>query len=114
MKKVITLCLFAFAMLIGSQTLVAQSSKLEIQKEINAEASTKTEALRKQLKFGDDQRDEIYNALKTYGQGKVALAASATTNKEDELKLEKQLDDKVKSVLSDEQYAQYKLIVAEN
>ena len=41
MKKVITLCLFAFAMILGSQTLVAQNSKLDTMKEINAAASKK-------------------------------------------------------------------------
>ena len=47
MKKIITLGLFVFAMFIGSQTLTAQNSILEV----NAKASEKTETLRRTLKF---------------------------------------------------------------
>jgi len=45
------------------------------------------------VKFTNEQRDKIYNALKTYGQAKA---------------IEKQLDDSVKDILSDEQYTRYK------
>ena len=113
MKKIITLCLFVFAMFLGNQSLAAQNSKLEIKKEINAEASKKTEALRKFVKFSNDQRDEIYTALKLYGQNRAQLE-SKPINEEDEAKIEKQLDDKVKAVLSEEQYERYKLYNAEN
>ncbi|NRD21625.1 hypothetical protein HNV10_00125 [Winogradskyella litoriviva] len=113
MKKVITLCLFAFAMLIGSQTLVAQNSKLETMKEINAEAAKKTETLRKYVKFDNDQRDEVYEALKLYGQSRANLEGKDITDEED-AKIEKQLDDKIKSILSEQQYESYKAYVLEN
>ena len=46
MKKIITLCIFVFALFIGTASVTAQN-KLEI----NDEASVKTERLRKLLKF---------------------------------------------------------------
>ncbi|NRD19437.1 hypothetical protein HNV08_05210 [Winogradskyella eckloniae] len=113
MKKVITLCLFAFALLLGSQTMVAQNSKLELMKEINAAANKKTEALRKYVKLTNEQRDEIYEALKVYGQNR-ANVADQPINEEDNAKIEQQLNDKVQAILSDEQYERYKTFVAEN
>jgi len=46
MKKIITFCFFAFALVIGTQNVLAQN-KLEI----NKEANEKAYELRKQLKF---------------------------------------------------------------
>lgn len=113
MKKIVTLCLFVFAMFLGNHSVTAQNSKLETKKEINAAASKKTEALRLFIKFDNDQRDEIYDALKLYGQNR-ALLESKPINEEDEARIEKQLDDKVKAVLTEEQYERYKLYNAEN
>jgi hypothetical protein len=113
MKKVITLCLFAFAMILGSQTLVAQNSKLDTMKEINAAASKKTESLRKYVKFSNDQRDQVYDALKLYGQSRANMEGKDITEEED-AKIEKQLDDKIKSILSTEQYESYKAYALEN
>lgn len=107
MKKVITLCLFAFIMILGTESVMAQNSKLENTIEINNIASKKTEALRKYVKFTNEQRDEIYNALKTYGQAKASIKGKPE-NEEENVKIEKQLDDKVKEILSDEQYDRYK------
>lgn len=111
MKKVITLCLFAFIMILGTESVMAQATPNKI--EINAEASTKTEALRKRVKFSNDQRDQIYTALQTYGKRK-AIINNGTPSKESISKLEKELDDKVKTILSEEQYELYKAYNEEN
>ncbi|MBC3847520.1 hypothetical protein H8K90_14075 [Winogradskyella echinorum] len=113
MKKVITLCLFAFVMILGTESIMAQNSKLENRVEVNTEASEKTEALRKHIKFTNDQRDQIYNALKVYGQAKASIKGKPSTE-EEKAKIEKQLDDKVKLILSDEQYERYKAYILEN
>lgn len=113
MKKIITLCIFVFALFTGTQTIEAQNSKLEIKKEINAKAAKKTEALRKFIKFSNDQRDDIYIALRTYGEAKFSTKETEA-NKEEIAKIEKQLDDKVKTILSEEQYERYKTYSEQN
>ena len=64
MKKVITLCLFVFAMFLGTESAIAQTNK----KEVNAQAAEKTEALRKYVKFNSEQTDLVYEAVKEYTQ----------------------------------------------
>ncbi|MUU78910.1 hypothetical protein [Winogradskyella endarachnes] len=113
MKKLITLCLFAFAMFFGSQTLTAQNSKLDAMKKINATAAKKTESLRIHVKFGPEQRDDVYEALKHYGQS-IANLEGKDVSAEENAKIEKQLDDKIKSILSEEQYELYKTFDSEN
>ena len=112
MKKVITLCLFAFIMILGSESLIAQSTPNKI--EINAEASTKTEALRQHVKFNKDQRNEIYTALQAYGNQKAAINNGTTPSEESVARLEKELDDKIKEILSEEQYERYKAYMESN
>jgi len=111
MKKVITLCLFAFIMILGTESVMAQSTPNKI--EINAEASSKTEALRKHVKFTNDQRDQMYLALREYGQGKAGIT-NGISYQEAITKIEKRLDDKVKTILSEEQYASYIVFKEEN
>ncbi len=48
MKKVITLCLFAFIMVLGTESVTAQSTTTK--KEINAKAASKTKALSKYVR----------------------------------------------------------------
>lgn len=112
MKKVITLCLFAFIMVLGTESVMAQSTPNKI--EINAEASSKTEALRKSVKFNDAQRDQIYKALQAYGNRKAIIYKGTTPSKESVAKLEKELDDKIKTILSEEQYYNYKAYIEQN
>ena len=107
MKKVITLCLFAFIMILGTESVKAQNSKLENRIEINTIASKKAEALRIYVKLSTDQRNEVYTALKVYGQAKASIKGKPE-NEEEDAKIEKQLDDKVKTILSNEQYERYK------
>lgn len=112
MKKVITLCLFAFIMILGTESVMAQSTPNKI--EINAEASSKTAALRKYVKFNNDQRDQMYTALQDYGKHKAITNNGTPPSKEFIAKLEKKLDDKVKTILTEEQYSRYKAFNKEN
>jgi flagellar basal body-associated protein FliL len=102
MKKLITLCLIAFVMILGTESVIAQS-KIEV----NAKASEKTEALRKYIKFDNDQRDLVYEALKEYVQANVNLKKVTEDKNEVKAKIEKQLDDKIRSILTQEQYERY-------
>lgn len=102
MKKIITFCLFAFVMILGTESAIAQS-KIEV----NAEASEKTEVLRKYIKFDNDQRDLVYEALKEYIQANVNLKKVTEDKIEVKTKIEKQFQDKMKSILTEEQYERY-------
>jgi len=108
MKKVITLCLFVFAMFLGNQSVVAQNTKLIDKIEINTKASEQTEALRKFIKFNDSQRDEVYEALREYHQ--VSFSVNKQTVIEEGVieKIEAQLESKMKSILTEEQFLRYK------
>ena len=53
MKKVITLCLFVFAMILGTESTMAQTSA-----EINNEAAETTKSLKKILKLDKAQLDK--------------------------------------------------------
>jgi len=108
MKKIFTLCLFVFAMFLGTESLMAQTVI-----EVNAQASEKTEALRKYIKFNTNQRDLIYDALKEYVQANADL--KKTKAKEGTVaKIEKQLNDKMKAILTEEQFERYKTFSQEN
>lgn len=100
MKKIITLCLFAFAMLLGTQSVTAQNNLVEV----NAEASEKTEALRKYIKFDNDQRDQVYLAIQEFTKVKMSAKKDEASMK----KAESNLEDKMKAILSEEQYERYK------
>lgn len=111
MKKIITLCLFVFALFLGTQTTVAQNSKLELTKEANAEAAEKTEALRKYIKFDNDQRDQIYEAIKSYTYENILLKKHRATIEDAAKKLEilnEELETKMKTILSPEQFDRYR------
>ena len=108
MKKVITLCLFVFAMFISNQSVVAQNSKLVDKIEVNAKAAEKTEALRKFIKFNDTQRDQVYEALREYNQMSFAIKKQTVVEEGVVEKIETQLETKMKSILTDEQFERYK------
>ncbi|REG88790.1 hypothetical protein [Winogradskyella sediminis] len=111
MKKIITLCLFVFALFLGTQTTVAQNSKLEMIKTVNAEAAEKTEALRKFVKFDNQQRDQIYEAQQEFIRDNYLIEKQNVADKNATKKIEaiaKQLETKMQNILSDDQYERYK------
>ncbi|WP_411895862.1 hypothetical protein [Winogradskyella sp. A2] len=104
MKKVITLCFFALAMIFGSQSLTAQTSIIEV----NEKASEVTEKLRKFIKFDSEQEDQVYAAYKEYMQATLDLKNAATVEEGVKDKINTLLEDKMKAILTDEQYSRYK------
>ncbi|MBO3117012.1 hypothetical protein J4050_09645 [Winogradskyella sp. DF17] len=102
MKKVITICAFAIAMILGTQSAVAQMNK----KDVNAIAAEKTEALRQQLKFDNEQRNEIYDVYKVYVQKKSSLRNTSLNNPSLE-KLNVFRDEKFKLILTEAQFERY-------
>ena len=108
MKKIITLCLFVFALFVGTASVTAQS-KLEI----NDEASVKTETLRKLLKFDNEQRDQVYNAHKEFGKAHASLVNSNTVTEEAVNKLKTSLMNKMEAILNEEQFETYKAYIKE-
>jgi len=103
MKKLLTLCLFVFAMFLGTESVVAQNNKLEV----NAQASEKTEALRKYIKFDNEQRDKVYLALKEYTQATMDLKKAQVVKEGAEKKIKDLLDTKMQEILTDEQFERY-------
>lgn len=102
MKKIITLCLFAFAFLISSQNTFAQNTL-----EINAEANTKTKELRKVIKFDQDKMQAVYEALQEYGVAYKKISANLSANDERLKKINNHLDNRLKDIFTDEEYQKY-------
>ncbi len=104
MKKVITLCLVVFAMFLGTESAIAQTNKIEV----NAQAAEKTEALRKYIKFSNEQRDLVYDAVKEFTQATLDLKKVAVVKEGVVAKIEKLLETKMQGILTDEQFERYK------
>lgn len=103
MKK-LTLLTLTF-ILAGIFTVTAQN-KIEI----NAAAAEQTEELRKQLKFSDHQRDQVYEVCKEYQAAYRTLSVDLQANKEWKAKIDSRLENKLASILTEEQFNQYKKI----
>ncbi len=102
MKKIITLCLFAFVMVLGTQTISAQS-KTEINK--RAEASAKK--LQQLLKFDNDVLSQVYEAYKEFVDKqntieKTNKAGSEEYNKNQAL-IQERLSKMIKTALNDKE-----------
>lgn len=102
MKKLITLCFFAFALLCSTQGLDAQN-KLEV----NAAASEKAKEMRQTLKMNDDQLEEVYQAYKTYETTYQKISSDLESNQVQLEKINAVLDTKLKEILSSEQFERY-------
>lgn len=102
MKKIITLCVFAFALLIGSQNVYAQNTL-----EINAEANSKTKELRKVIKFDQEKMQAVYEALQEYGIAFKRISNNLSANDERLKKINGHLDNRLKDVFTDEEYQKY-------
>lgn len=101
MKKI---TLLIFALLLSATFSVSAQNKLEI----NAAAADQTEALRKQLKFNDDQRDQVYEICKEYQAAYRTLSVDLQANKEWKAKIDARLEGKLASILTEDQFNQYK------
>lgn len=107
MKK-LTLLTFAF-ILVGMFSLSAQN-KIQI----NAAAAEQTEELRKQIKFNDDQRDQVYEVCKEYQAAYQTLSVDLEANKDWKAKIDARLAEKLSSILTEEQYATFQKLKEED
>ncbi|TYB72505.1 hypothetical protein ES677_13975 [Bizionia gelidisalsuginis] len=109
MKKIITFCFFAFALVLGTQNAVAQN-KLEI----NKVANEKAYELRKELKFSDDALEETYQAYREKALKEYSLAKHDGVNTPAYAKnmatVEAKFSATMESVLTEEQYKRFTII----
>ena len=98
-----TLFVFSIALLCSTQTSNAQNTL-----EINAEANTKTKELRKAVKFDSNKMDDVYKAYQEYGISKKRITNTKISSTAERLeKIKTLLNEKMKSILNEEQYATY-------
>lgn len=109
MKKIITLCLFVFAMFLGTESVIAQTNKTEV----NTKASEKTEALRKYIKFDNNQRDKVYLAIQEYTQATLDLKKAKVVKEGAQQKIKALLNTKMQEILTDEQFERYQSFLNE-
>ncbi|OUS00502.1 hypothetical protein A9Q86_11070 [Flavobacteriales bacterium 33_180_T64] len=102
MKKLITLCLFTVAMLLGTQNVTAQNTL-----EINAEANTKTKELRKVIKFEQNKMQDVYKAYQNYGIAYKKISDNVEANADRLDKINNVFDETLSEILSEEQYVNY-------
>ncbi|WP_456437908.1 hypothetical protein [Psychroserpens sp.] len=102
MKKLITLCFFAFALLFSTQGLDAQD-KLEI----NAAASEKAKEIQKAVKLHKNQLEDVYQAYKAYETTYQQISSDAQNNQEELKKINIVLDTRLKEILNEEQFDKY-------
>ncbi len=102
-----TLCLFMAALFLGTENLSAQNTI-----EINKIASEKAENLRKVIKFDTNTLEEVYQAYKAYETKYQLISADLKANWESKVKLDKELDQSMKTILTEDQYFQYKNLSA--
>ncbi|MDG1714752.1 hypothetical protein [Lacinutrix sp.] len=106
MKKIFTFCFFAFALLIGTQSVIAQDMA-----KINESAIVKAKELRSMLKFNDNKVEEIYNAYQAYESKLYSIKkhlTSGTSEYNDAiLKVNQILQSSIKETLGDDLYKRY-------
>ena len=114
MKKLITLCLFIFALLSGTQTADAQESKTKLSKEevtsISNYAVKQTKTLQKTIGFEEYKSDKIFELIREhrYNLLKLDNLSQKEGYKEKLATFNKQLDSGMQSVLSVKEYKLYK------
>ncbi|MDG5489948.1 hypothetical protein [Psychroserpens sp. SPM9] len=102
MKKIFTLCFFAIAFLFSTQNTTAQNTL-----EINEAASVKTKELRKTLKFDKEKMDDVYRAYQEFGKAYKKISNSSGDHKERLDKINHLLDEKLRTILTAEQFDRY-------
>ncbi|HLT32761.1 MAG TPA: hypothetical protein VKZ98_03140 [Aquaticitalea sp.] len=106
MKKIITLCFFAVAMILGTQSITAQNII-----QVNAVAAEKTKELKQSIKFDSDTEDLVYQTFQEYERKKYSIekveAAGQTVSEEDRMKFNNMLAEKFKVLFTPEQYERY-------
>lgn len=113
MKKIITFCLFAFAIAFNTQDLQAQNKV-----ELNNKASLVASELTQSLKLHKDTQEEVYQAYKQYETNMSKLEKSNTANPSntyatDKAKIKETLEAKMQSALNAEQHEKYMILTQE-
>ena len=109
MKKIITFCFFAFALLIGTQSALAQDNAKVNTKE---KAYLKAKEMRSNLKFNDNTLEQVYEAYHAYEKNLAAIQDSKTSENTEVLsKLNYTLQENLKTALGEELYKRYLNIV---
>lgn len=105
MKKLFTFCFFAFALLIGTQSAIAQN-KLKI----NEKAANSAKELRAQLKFDEESLEKVYIAYQQYEAKMASLnihtEKGAQYNK-DKKEITMRLQQGIKNAISEDLYNRY-------
>ena len=102
MKRLLTLLAFTMTLLFSTQNASAQNIL-----EINAEADTQMKALRKVVKFEDSKMEDVYKAYQNYGIAYKKISNNLEANTERMEKINKVLDERLKEILTDEEYIAY-------
>lgn len=106
MKKVITLCLFAFAMLIGTQTIFAQNNV-----KVDEKATLKAKELRSQLKFDDATMEKVFLAYKAYETKMISIEEYVDQGtpefKKATYETTKNLQQNIKNALGNDRFQRY-------
>ena len=113
MKKIITLCLFAFALLLGTQTAAAQDSKTDKEANaiIEANAIKTTKGLIKFVRLEKDKTEEVYEIVTEHTSALYFIENENSTDKESFIKTtaaNEKLDNQMKTLLNKEQFNRYK------
>lgn len=109
MKKIITFCFFALALVLGTHNAVAQN-KLEI----NKVANEKAYELRKELKFSDEALEDTYQAYRDKALKQYSIAkhdgVGTPEFKKNLAMLEADFLKKMESILTEEQYKRFNVL----
>ena len=110
MKKIITLCLFALIMVLGTNTAAAQDIEA-----IRTISVKQTKELRSEIKtMTSEQTEQIYEAFKNYNKRKATLDQSATAETKMNSQNKQQLNTTMKNILTAEQFEVYQGIFEKN
>jgi len=101
--------LFAFIMVLGTESVTAQSTISTT--EINEKAASQTKASSKKLGINKDQRQQMYIAFQDFGKYK-ATYSNGSTDQEIISKAKKVLDNKIIEILTKEQYELYQQYIS--
>ena len=107
MKKIITLCLFAFAMVIGTQNITAQEKYKVMDKEVQMEAQD----LKKILNLDNEQTALVARTIYVKEKSYADVTSNKTLDEKETAKMKTKIDMNFKSrmmeILTEDQFAAY-------
>lgn len=107
MKKLITFCLFAFALLIGTQNTFAQ----EKYKQLEESAKIEAQDLKKILVLDEDQTAMVFRTIYSKKRFYADKLSEKSLDPKEAMTLQRQIDmnfkEKMLQILTEEQFAKY-------